>query len=200
MQPSVPILTKSRQISLGRSLQINQTLTEALGIVRSALEAAVAAAGLDHIGEINIVVISHPNDLRLMAVEHLKLLVDKGSNINVLGGVEIDAAKSVHIKDRNKLGRLVRFRLVVRNGCREASAENKLACCRVVGHIVVGVVGDDKVGINVANDLDDLIDRLFIIKNASVLKIIHNVNIAPINGTNAYSKNSMFFLLLEFTS
>ena len=46
--------------------------------------------------------IAHPNDLRLVAVQHLDLFVNVGRYIHIFGGVEINTAKGVHIKYGNK--------------------------------------------------------------------------------------------------
>ena len=114
-----PLLRKQ---PFSRSLKIYLTLSEALGVIRAALEAAITAAGLDHIREVDVVVIAHPYDLRLVAVEHFQLFVDMLGDVHVLGGVEAHAAQSVHIINGSQACFAGDLGLIMRQGGGEAAA------------------------------------------------------------------------------
>ena len=92
------------QQPLGRSLEVDLTLTEAFGVVRTALISAITAAGFYHVGEVDVVVVAHPDYLGLVAAEHFQLLVNMLGHVYVLGGIEVYTCKSVHIVYGHKTG------------------------------------------------------------------------------------------------
>ena len=110
-----------------------------------------------------MVVVAHPNDLRFVAVQHFQLFVDEFGNVHVFGGVEIHAAKRVHIIDRHKPRPAFHFRMVVGKRRRETGVEHQTGNRRVVGHIIVGVVRDDKVGVNFFDDVHHFVARFFVV-------------------------------------
>ena len=152
-----------RQQPLCGALQIDLTLAETFCIIRTALIASVAAAGANHIGKIDAVVISHPNDLRFMAFQHLQLLLDEIGHIHKFCGIKIDTGKGIHIVNGNHFGGTGYIRVIIGQGGGKAGIKNQAGNSRVVRHVIVRRVGDDEIGLYSLDDIHDLISGCFIV-------------------------------------
>ena len=62
----------SREQALRYTLQISLTHFKSFGIFRAALIAAVTRTSFNHIGEIDAVVFTHPDNLAFVTVKHFK--------------------------------------------------------------------------------------------------------------------------------
>lgn len=89
---------------------------KALCVGNAALEPSKLGAGADKVQKVNMIVIHHPLDLALVAVEGLQLLLNLVGDVYILVRQEVDASQVVHVIDGNDAGGLGRAAQVGGNG------------------------------------------------------------------------------------
>ena len=107
--------------------------------------------------------LAHPDKLALVTLEHSDLDVDFVGDIHELGRDEIYSGKGVHVIYRHHFCRVMRLCRVIRESCRKRCVKDKAGDRRVVGHIVIRVMGDYDIRVGVLYDLNDLIACLAVV-------------------------------------
>ena len=69
---------------------------EAFCVCHAALVAAVLGTGTHHVCKVDIVMLTHPLQLGLMALQSLQLGLDLVCDVHIMGGLEVDACQSIH--------------------------------------------------------------------------------------------------------
>ena len=88
-----------------RALEIRLAHFESFCVGRTALVAAVLRTGAHHVSEVDVVVLAHPVELRVVALEHLDLEVNLDRDVNEFVGDKVYAREGVHVVARDELRR-----------------------------------------------------------------------------------------------
>ena len=75
---------------------------EPLGIGHAALVATILGAGANHIGKVDVVMLQHPLQLRLMSLQCFDFSFNLISYIHIMGRLKINACQGVHKENRYK--------------------------------------------------------------------------------------------------
>ena len=170
---------------------VGHALTEAFGVFYTTLKSANARHSAGIFKNINIVVVSEPNELTFVVGKHLKLGFHLIGNVYVFGRLATEKTGVVHIVNGNYVASFAELRLIVRNSSRKSRLENKLRGFYMVAHIIVGGLSNDKVGLCFANNFNQLV----------VLCLVGRVNekVAYVAGYNLKSYRFSRFLCFADT-
>lgn len=98
-----------------------------------------------------------------MSFQYLKLGIDILRYINILGRVEIHTRKRVHIVNGHHPGHTRGFGMIVGQCCCKARVKHERGYRRMIRHVVIRVMANDKVGIHLLDHIHNLVTGSFVV-------------------------------------
>jgi len=128
---------------------------ESLSVPDSALDSPKLAHSFREVQEVEPIVLSHPVELTAVAGKHFLLGREHSRDVHVLFGHEPNPGQGIHVEKWQYLFCSRPGRPDMWNRRHEGCVEEQFAGGAVVGMVVVGIVREDDIRLDIANNVDE---------------------------------------------